>query len=471
ATSSEWGPQFPILHSTDLVNWEITGDVFPHRPAWASANFWAPEIAEYKGKYYIYYVGRKKGAALAVAVATADKPSGPYTDHGPLVSQAAGSIDPVPFNDEKGQRYLIWKEDGNSRKLPTILWAQKLDEEGTKLIGEPKEILRNDAPWEGAVVEGPFFVRRDGWFYLFYSGSGCCGANCNYALGVARSKTLLGPWEKNPANPILVGNGSWRCPGHGSIIEDEKSRYWLLYHAYSAKDFIFTGREALLDEVKFDSNQWPTINEGKGPSQLATSPFGAQQKKLELSFSDNFSSNALKPGWQWPQDNEPRFHIETQDGGALILSPRPERSKDLLGAVLARSTTTGDYTATATLNVSRQKPSILAGLSAFGDSANAMGAGYKDNKLVLWRRDKGQHKQLAELEAPKGDKIHLRLSTRQGHSFQFAASADGQTWIPIGDDLQGKHLPPWDRSIRVALTVGGSENGSARFESVKIVPQ
>src|SRR5689334_21217146 len=138
ATSSEWGPQFPILHSTDLVNWEIAGPVFAHRPAWASANFWAPEIAEYKGKYYIYYVGRKKGAALAVAVATADKPGGPYTDHGPLVSQAAGSIDPAPFNDENGQRYLIWKEDGNSRKLPTILWAQKLDEEGTKLIGEPK---------------------------------------------------------------------------------------------------------------------------------------------------------------------------------------------------------------------------------------------------------------------------------------------------------------------------------------------
>ena len=146
ATSSEWGPQFPILHSTDLVNWEITGSVFAHRPGWSSANFWAPEIAVYKGRYYVYYVARKKGAALAVAVATADNPSGPYTDHGPLVSQPAGSIDPVPFNDENGRRYLIWKEDGNSRKIPTILWAQELDENGTKLIGQPREILRNDVP-------------------------------------------------------------------------------------------------------------------------------------------------------------------------------------------------------------------------------------------------------------------------------------------------------------------------------------
>src|SRR4051812_37581148 len=168
ATSSEWGPQFPLLHSTDLVNWELTGNVFPHRPSWAVANFWAPEISEFQGRYFVYYVGRKNGGPLAVAVATAVNPAGPYLDHGPLVAQDAGSIDPVPVTDEKGQRFLIWKEAGNSRRLPTILWAQPLSEDGCKLIGEPKEILRNDAPWEGAVVEGPFVLRRDGWFYLFY---------------------------------------------------------------------------------------------------------------------------------------------------------------------------------------------------------------------------------------------------------------------------------------------------------------
>src|SRR5690349_8124547 len=74
ATSSEWGPQFPILHSVDLVNWEQTGSVFPHRPEWATANFWAPEISQHKGTYFVYYVGRKRGGPLAVAVATAAKP-------------------------------------------------------------------------------------------------------------------------------------------------------------------------------------------------------------------------------------------------------------------------------------------------------------------------------------------------------------------------------------------------------------
>ena len=56
STSSEWGPQFPLLHSKDLVNWELAGVVFPHRPEWAVGNFWAPEISEHKGRYSIYYV-------------------------------------------------------------------------------------------------------------------------------------------------------------------------------------------------------------------------------------------------------------------------------------------------------------------------------------------------------------------------------------------------------------------------------
>src|SRR4051812_5430167 len=149
ATSSEWGPQFSLLHSTDLVNWEDTGPVFQYRPAWAVANFWAPEISEYKGRCFVYYVGRKKNGPLAVAVATADKPSGPYTDHGPLVAQDAGSIDPVGVTDENGERYLVWKEDGNSRKLPTLIWAQPL-KDGLHLEGEPRELIRNDVAWEGA---------------------------------------------------------------------------------------------------------------------------------------------------------------------------------------------------------------------------------------------------------------------------------------------------------------------------------
>ena len=243
---------FPLLHSRDLVNWTVEGAVFTEPPAWSSGSYWAPEIAEYGGKFFVYYTARRKNGPLCVAVATAARPRGPWTDHGPLVCQDAGSIDAAPITGEDGRRYLVWKEDGNSRKLPTPLWAQPLSADGTSLTGERREILRNEAPWEGHLVEGPFILRRGDWFYLFYSAGGCCGRTCDYRLGAARSHNIGGPWERNPANPILSGNDDWKCPGHGSLVTLRDGRTFLLYHAYHPRDFEYAGRQALLDEVT-----WP----------------------------------------------------------------------------------------------------------------------------------------------------------------------------------------------------------------------
>ena len=147
ATSSEWGPQYPILHSRDLVNWEIAGPVFRRPPAWSVGNYWAPELSEDRGRFFVYYAARKRNGPLCVAVATARRPQGPYSDHGPLVCQEVGSIDAFPVTDETGQRYLLWKEDGNSVSKPTPIWAQRLSTDGTRLVGERRELVRNDQAW------------------------------------------------------------------------------------------------------------------------------------------------------------------------------------------------------------------------------------------------------------------------------------------------------------------------------------
>ncbi|HEV7890666.1 MAG TPA: family 43 glycosylhydrolase [Pyrinomonadaceae bacterium] len=477
ATTSEWAPEFPILHSRDLVNWEVVGAVFQRRPEWAVGSFWAPEISQDRGRFFVYYVARKKGGSLCAAVASASKPQGPYRDHGPLVCQEVGSIDPFPVTDEQGRRYLLWKEDGNSVSKPTPIWAQQLSDDGTRLVGERKELFHNDQPWEkhptlpyGDLVEGPTVVRRNGWFYLFYSGNFCCGRECSYAVGVARSRKLLGPWEKYTKNPIMEGNGDWRCPGHGTVVEDERGRTWFMYHAYQPKDFVYVGRQAMLDEVIWGGDGWPSINEGRGPSSVARSPYNTRDTKTELSFFDDFLSTTLKPGWQWPQANVPDFRVERAGGGWLVMSRGSEQPKDIHESVVARVTTSGDYVATTLLDPRSVKVGAIAGLSAYGDAENSVGIGVSGELVVnTWRREKGgaalTNKQSYELR--RGNTAYLRMTVRDGHLYRFAVSEDRLVWNDVGGEVDGSFLPPWDRGVRVALVTTGRE---ARFGFLRVEP-
>ena len=49
ATTSQWAPIFPLLHSTDLVHWRLVGNIFHTPPSWSAGSYWAPEIAEDRG--------------------------------------------------------------------------------------------------------------------------------------------------------------------------------------------------------------------------------------------------------------------------------------------------------------------------------------------------------------------------------------------------------------------------------------
>ena len=468
ATTSEWAPLFPLLRSRDLVNWEHVGNIFERRPDWAGGNFWAPELFEHQGKFYVYYVGRKKGGPLSLAVATAPKPTGPWTDHGPMIGQDAGSIDAFPIVDIDGTRYLMWKEDGNSRKQPTPLWIQKLSDDGLKLVGEMKEVFRNDATWENNLVEGPAVIRRGEYWYLFYAANACCGRACSYGQGVARAKNLLGPWEKYANNPIVLGNDTWKCPGHGTLVRDHEGRDWFLYHAYNASNFIYVGRQGVLDLVSWKPDGWPVINSGQGTSTEAAAPSARIVQQITHDFADDFSAANLRPQWQWPQNNEPQVKV---GGGKLTLSSDATRKDAFTDALVAVKTTTGDYTATAELNAKALAATATAGLSAFGDRENALGVSLREGQLVVWKRQRNRHETLGTNAAPDGPAIFLRMTASAGHKFTFAASSDGKRWQPVGGniDVEGAYLPPWDRGIRVALVAGG-ENAKAEFRSLRITP-
>ncbi|HWS56343.1 MAG TPA: family 43 glycosylhydrolase [Pyrinomonadaceae bacterium] len=467
-TSGTWAPHFPVMRSRDLVNWRVVGHVFRHRPAWARADFWAPELTHDRGRFLVYYTARRdegprRTGTLCVAVATAPKPEGPYTDHGPLVCEIrelknVGSIDAFHVRDERGSPYLVWKADGNDAEpdQPTVIFAQPLSEDGTKLLGGRQEILRNDAPWERHVAEGSFILRRGGWFYHFYSGNACCGRGCAYALGVARSRRLLGPWEKHPRNPILAANDEWQCPGHGSIVTTADGRDFLLYHSYRRRPDTFNvGRESLLDEVRWGADGWPSVNGGRGPSSAGPSPLGAAEADDEAEVFDDFDGAELAPQWQWPMFVAQAARVE---GGRLALTPVSHPKGDrVAAAVLARPTVSGSYTATARVDAA----GAGAGLAAYSWRDAAVGVTAARGKVTVWRREGRAHKRVASAKAPAGAGLLLRMTAEGGRSYRFAFSGDGQRWTELGGAVEGSHV----EGARVALTAA---DGAARFDWVRI---
>jgi beta-xylosidase len=462
ATSSEWAPHFPLLHSRDLVNWEIKGHVFASAPAWAKANFWAPEIATDGKRFFVYYTAREAASnRLAVAVATADHPAGPYTDHGVLVAQEAGSIDAVPFTDAQGVRWLLWKEDGNSRKLPTPIWLQRLRDDGLAFVGERREILRNDAKWEGAVVEGPFVVRRGDYYYLFYSGGACCGRNCDYALGVARARDMVGPWEKCPANPLLAGNAAWRCPGHGSIVADPDGRNWLLYHAYAQKGFVATGRELLLDEVVFGANGWPAINGGRGASTSMAGPAAAKAQKDLTHFRAEFAGTGpLPPGWQWPIGRQP---AATLGHGVLTLTAKGGP------AAVVQSIVAPSFVAETAVATERLTAGAFGGLAVYGDRINHLALVTDGRRVQVWSQRRGERTVVASADAAPAALLRLRVACVDGNRFRFALERGG-AWVELAGETDGSFLPPWDRGVRVGVYADGADGASGAFAYFSFTP-
>lgn len=469
ATSSEWAPLFPLLHSKNLVDWEIKGHVFPNKlPDWAEAHFWAPEIAYEDGKYYIYYTAKKKGGNLCVGVASATAPTGPYTDHGPLVCQEAGSIDGFPIRDEKGDLHLIWKEDGNSVGEPTPMWGQRMNEERTQLLGEKFELFRNEpGTWEGGLVEGAFLLRKGDYFYTFYSGDACCGRGCTYGVGVARAKNLKGPWEKYNKNPIMKQNETWKCAGHGSVVTDPQGNYYFMYHAYSTDGNVYTGREGLLDRIYWGDEGWPYFSD-EAPSATAAAPH-QENAPDQLEVREEFKGGELGQSWQWPVDKPSlSYRLTPEQDGQIVLQTSPDK----IGNLLAQRTTTPNYTVTTAVDKSKLQEGTMAGLAAIGDQENATGISVGKDSLVLWAVKENKRSTIVQVPSPKAAQVQLRLVTQNGDQMKFYWSADGNTWNELNQQaFDASYLPPWDRAVRVGLTAKGPANATAAFNWFRYTPE
>lgn len=256
------GQNVQAARSQDLVRWEAMPDAMPALPAWVrlgQPDVWAPEAIEAGGQYVLFFTARDKASGKqCIGVATAPSPAERFRSaaDAPLVCQTAegGSIDPSPFRDGD-QLFLYWKNDGNCCGQPTYLYVQPLAPDGLSLAGEPTRLVRNDAPWEGSVVEAPTMVRHDEDYFLFFSGNSYGGLE--YAVGYALCESPRGPCQDAETNPILASKADAPPlvvgPGHQEVVE-AGGETWMLYHAW---EVLSNGTRGNRRFMWLDRLEWP----------------------------------------------------------------------------------------------------------------------------------------------------------------------------------------------------------------------
>jgi arabinan endo-1,5-alpha-L-arabinosidase len=276
-----------VARSLDLVGWEYLGEGLPEKPAWArgSQKIWAPHVSEHAGCYYLYYSARPDGSnSLSLAAAVAASPVGPFVDMGQPLLNGPGfaCIDPMAFDDPAtGQRLLYWGSGFGP------IWVQELAAD--RLSFAPGSVAQalvhpstgTDPADYNRLVEAAWVRYRDGWYYLFFSGDNCCGAQAHYAVLVARAPHATGPFETlaaatgKPYATLLEANAEWQAPGHNCLITDAAGHDWLVYHAISPRQPTFDAiddsegysrRVLLLDRVEYVDG-WPRVA-GGSPSWL-----------------------------------------------------------------------------------------------------------------------------------------------------------------------------------------------------------
>lgn len=444
ATTSNWFPAYPLLKSNDLVHWQQQGSVFDSMPAWADYYFWAPEMTYENNKVYVYYTAHKKDGNLCIAVASADRPEGPYKDHGPLMCEKVGSIDAFPMRDEKGKLYMIWKEDGNSVNEPTPIWAMEMNEERTALTGEKKELFRNDLAWERNLVEGVSMVRHGDYYYAFYAAAGCCGRECTYANGIARSKSLLGPWEKKK-EPVLISNDKWKCPGHGTPIEKD-GRFYFLYHAYNTQSNVYTGRQGLLQEFRFTPDGWIEFINDTTSADVA----------VPSSKEDAFNGNKLSDDWQWNVFQQPAHRVTD---GSLHLTALPGAA----GSFLGQKTMRANYA--AVIHIRPNESTAAPGIAIIGDEKNIISAYLQNDSIKLNMVKDGRDSIITAQPVKAGKKFYLRMDVSNGKDVVFSYGRKRNRLAPLNSvPVDGYYLPPWDRALRAGVVSKGEAGQHAVFK-------
>jgi xylan 1,4-beta-xylosidase len=454
-SSFDAAPGLLIWHSRDLVNWTPVGPALA-RPL---GTVFAVDLVKHDGRFYIYIpfmaAPWSKGLKSFANIYVIHAPSmhGPWSE--PVDLGIGGLIDPGHVVGEDGRRYLFLS--GIKRV--------RLAADGLSTDGPVEQVYDgwhypDDWVTEGYSLEGPKLLRRGDWFYLISAVGGTSGPATGHMVIAARSRSVNGPWENCPHNPIVRTRDvaeQWWSRGHATAVEGPGGGWYLVYHGYE-NGYRSLGRHTLLEPIVWTADGWFRATGGDLSSALpkpggATAPHG-------LAASDPFVTPSFGTRWSFYAATADELRRATVSGGALTLTATgsgPHDCSPLTQVVGDRA-----YEISVEVEVAG---GAQGGLLLFYDDRLFLGMGidgtamttYRGGKVSFWREP-----------APATRTMHLRIvNDRQIVTFYY--SADGTSWTRHGvrSEVSGYNANTVDdlASLRPALFAAGK--GTVRFRDFR----
>jgi beta-xylosidase len=470
ASSFHCVPALPILHSKDLVNWKIVNHAIQrfedpafNRPQHGNG-VWAPAIRYHNGVFSIYYGDPDRG----IYVVKTENPLGEW-EKPVLVKKAFGNIDPCPLWDDDGKVYMVHAFAHSRAGVKSILQINELTQNGEAIVD--KGIVVFDGHKNYPTIEGPKFLKRNSYYYIFAPAG---GVSTGWQT-VLRSRQIYGPYEDRVV--MVQGQTDVNGPHQGAYIELDDGEGWFVHF----QDRDAYGRIIHLEPVKW-VDDWPVIGQdiGQGmgePVAMHLKP-ETQQSVIEIpQTSDDFDSDVLGLQWQWQANPSQSWYSLQENQGKLRLRAQPVNpSKNYWFApyLLLQKLPAPDFTATTCVQLSAGD--CKAGLMIMGMSYAYVALERKlNNELQLIHvickdAEHGGTETIHSAQTVRDEAMFLRIAVAEEALCSFQFSSNGEKYQDIGASFQA--LPGKWVGAKVGVFASCSEisenTGFADFEFFSI---
>jgi len=437
-TSSSFNciPGLPILHSKDMINWELINYALQKQPPFDvydktdhGNGVWAPCMRYHNNEFYIYYPDPNYGIYM---IKTKD-PKGTWSEP-ILVKEGKGLIDPAPLWDDDGKVYMAYAYAGSRAGFNSLLVICTLNLDGT--LANNDDVIIIDGHNGETTIEGPKLYKRNGYYYVFAPAGGV-------PIGwqtVLRSKNIWGPYEKRKV--LEQGTTSINGPHQGAWVTTPTGENWF-FHFQDKEAY---GRVVHLQPMKWVKD-WPVIGndiDGNGigePILTYKKPNVGKTYPIQTPpESDEFNSPSLGLQWQWHANRQVYWGFPSALGYfSMYCRPMPKESANLwdVNNLLLQKFPAEEFTATTKMTFNARFDEEQTGLVIMGLDYSYIKVIRKSGELyvsqiICKNADKKGLEKESEAVKLNNKTFYLQVKVTAGGICNFLYSEDGQNFNSIG---------------------------------------